>query len=245
MGAQPRDFSLVERIAFRSGDEMFNISNSPNQSTELPDALIYSPPLVGPLARPVHAAASIGSRRSSPGDDLDTALKTIATVVAHGKPRYTVDIAGIERVEGHRAYHLRLQPALDPGRFSLRDLWVDTETYDLWKAHYIVTNYSPSESSLASEKDDITVYFVGAGPYWIAASWEDYSLSINGPVHVVNRNLTVTFPAKLPDWLFEKKAYAEHQRAKDPDYLTHIFDRPTPQPEESGKDSRLRITAHS
>ncbi len=228
MGRNPRTFDVLNRIAYQSDSETFNIVNYPTQSAGLPDALIYAPPLVGPLARPVHAAALI--RASSPSDDLNSTLKTIVTVVAHGKSHYNAHLVGIETAEHHRTSHVQLDPVGDAGRFSLRDIWVDVGTYDLRKAHYVVTNYSPSIITFASERDDITVYFVGAGPYWIAASWEDHGLNTSGPTHIVTQNSTVTVPASLPDWLFDRKAYADRERANDPDFLAHIFDHATPSP---------------
>lgn len=58
----------------------------------------------------------------------DAQLRSIAsvTVIAH---QYTIQLAGIENVEGTDCYHLLLQPARDPQHYRLRELWVETQTY--------------------------------------------------------------------------------------------------------------------
>jgi hypothetical protein len=59
-------------------------------------------------------------------------LPTIAHEVAAGNI-YAITLAGIESVGGHDCYHLVLRPRLDPGKYRLRDLWVDTKTGATWR----------------------------------------------------------------------------------------------------------------
>lgn len=42
---------------------------------------------------------------------------------------YTITLAGIEPVDGHSDYHLKLSPVTAPKRYRLRDMWVDCRTY--------------------------------------------------------------------------------------------------------------------
>lgn len=64
----------------------------------------------------------------SPTDILPE--KMIADVVSVGH-YYDVKLAGEESVGGRRCYHLALRAVKDLVRYPLRDLWVDTQTYDI------------------------------------------------------------------------------------------------------------------
>ncbi len=55
--------------------------------------------------------------------------KTIASVTAFSR-RYTIEFAGIETLNGVQCYHLKLTPNYDPQKLRLRELWVETHTYD-------------------------------------------------------------------------------------------------------------------
>ncbi len=55
--------------------------------------------------------------------------RVIATVTSSAKHDYTVTLVGTEPYADHSDYHLRLEPLRDPGRFRLRELWIDTLTY--------------------------------------------------------------------------------------------------------------------
>ena len=55
-------------------------------------------------------------------------VRTIAAVTSYVR-RYTITLAGIEPVQGSDCYHLLLQPNLDPQKLRLREVWVDTQTF--------------------------------------------------------------------------------------------------------------------
>lgn len=55
-------------------------------------------------------------------------LKAIASVTSTVR-NYDVALASIDAIGGRQCYHLLLTPTHDPGRFRLRELWVDTQTY--------------------------------------------------------------------------------------------------------------------
>lgn len=55
-------------------------------------------------------------------------LRTIGTVLATAR-NYKVWLAGEESVDGTRAWHLFLRPVGNPGKYRLRDLWVEEATY--------------------------------------------------------------------------------------------------------------------
>jgi hypothetical protein len=62
-------------------------------------------------------------------------IATIATVSAIDRA-YDITLAGIETIDAHRSYHLRLRPLRDAQNYPLRDLWVDTTTYDVVRLTY-------------------------------------------------------------------------------------------------------------
>lgn len=55
-------------------------------------------------------------------------LPTIA-VVSASQRRYIIASLGIEAYGDHQDYHLALKPVNDPGRYRLRQLWIDTRTF--------------------------------------------------------------------------------------------------------------------
>lgn len=57
-----------------------------------------------------------------------TGIPQIAAVIVH-KKEYIVRLAGIEDVNSHRCFSLKLTPVQDPGRYRLREAWIDTKTY--------------------------------------------------------------------------------------------------------------------
>ncbi|HEY3674812.1 MAG TPA: hypothetical protein VGK84_02355 [Candidatus Tumulicola sp.] len=56
----------------------------------------------------------------------------IAVVVAAHR-NYAITFAGAETIAGHPCYHLRLRAVRDPGKYRLRDLWIDQGTTATWR----------------------------------------------------------------------------------------------------------------
>jgi hypothetical protein len=63
-----------------------------------------------------------------PSDRSDGTLKTLATVRVVSRV-YDVRLAGEEPIDGYPCFHLTLTPLGNPGRYRLRDLWVDESNY--------------------------------------------------------------------------------------------------------------------
>jgi hypothetical protein len=59
-------------------------------------------------------------------------LEEIATVYAHNRD-YTIALLGTESIDGHPCYHLGLTPTRDPGKFRIRQAWIDEQTYATWQ----------------------------------------------------------------------------------------------------------------
>ncbi|MBV8636929.1 MAG: hypothetical protein JO322_02525 [Candidatus Eremiobacteraeota bacterium] len=212
------------RIAFRGTDEMMNDVTLPTGST-LPNANIYRA-FVGPLSRSVHEAIATptpSATAPAPALDLESTLKTIAVVSSRGH-LYDVSVAGAETIEGHHVYHVALHPRRDPQQNALRDLWIDTDTYDVWRADYV----TEPDVQLVGGEADLTVDFTTVGNYRIASSWIAvyHAPDLHTPVYRQLRVVRMAFPESLPDWLFDEPSYAKHLRDHEPDYLSDIFNKP-------------------
>jgi hypothetical protein len=59
-------------------------------------------------------------------------MKTIAMVTGYHRS-YIITLAGMETIDGHPCYHLALKPVNPSPHLRLRDLWIDTQTYETHK----------------------------------------------------------------------------------------------------------------
>jgi hypothetical protein len=176
--------------------------------------------IVGPGGRPstvlVHggyvygpAGAPFGfyRRRPTPGATAPPAppnlavdpVATIATVAAVDRA-YEITLAGTDTVGTRHCYHLRLRPLRDPQSYPLRDLWVDTTTYDIVRLTYA----QPFNGSTA-----VVVYdFEPVGPQniWsivhIDASATTHELFATHTDHVSEDLRDIEFPTQEPDNYF-------------------------------------------
>jgi hypothetical protein len=228
MGYYTGSTSSVEahRYAVRLADGMENISN-PIPSGKLPPALIL-PEFLGPFAWTMRSSVHVAPPSSGAAMLPDVAgLKTIATVVAIAQAPYAIDGGAatppIEEVEGHETYHLQLRPRSEPQKHNLRDLWVDVQTYDLRKAHF-VGEYAPVPKAPVSSTD-VTVYFRNVVGCWVVThaiwTYDDPPVSFVFDV----QNDEIGLPGTLPDWLFNADEYRQHELAGEPDYLGILLDR--------------------
>jgi hypothetical protein len=58
----------------------------------------------------------------------DSGLKTIASIEIVRRA-YIIELNGLTRINGHADYDLGLRPISDPGRYRLREVWVDAQTF--------------------------------------------------------------------------------------------------------------------
>jgi len=88
------------------------------------------PPTDAELVREIRAEFHDPNPRwkPAPSPSPDTRLHEIAEVVSKER-NYQITLAGVDAVDGSEAYHLKMRPLRDPGRYRLRDLWVDTATF--------------------------------------------------------------------------------------------------------------------
>jgi hypothetical protein len=216
----------ARRFAVRSSDGM-EYGSDPPADKKLPPALILHV-FVGPNAWSMHAPRPAPQAQSTPQSsqpipDL-AGLKTIATVTAVAPPAYRSEAPQLETLEGHQVYHLRVTPTSDPARHNLRELWVDTTTFDLRKARFTGT-YAPFPGAPASPSD-VTVVFTAVGPYWlvIRQTWTYVSLSSGARFKFDAMTTRFALPQTLPDWLFNESEYNKHQRAGEGDVLDPVLE---------------------
>lgn len=208
------------RFAVRTSDGMENATSYPIPGKALPSHATIDSQFVGPLAwlvRPVRSAKSAPDAQIGP--DVPN-LKNIASVVAF-RPDYAIDLVGVESVDGHQVYHLRLRPYGDASKHNLRELWVDVATFDLWKATFV------GSCAPCAGPTTITSVFTPAAGAWIVAHYS--FLSGCGGLDASTcafdlRNDAVVFVPELPDWLFDKAAYMIRARANEPDFLATVID---------------------
>jgi len=100
----------------------------------VPVGLLRGGYIFGPGGAPLGFFRRIGGTSAAPTAPPNLApdplMKTIATVTSVARV-YDIQLAGIETVDGHRCFHLKLRTLLDPYEYPLRDLWVDESTYDI------------------------------------------------------------------------------------------------------------------
>ena len=228
MGYYTGESSSVEtnRYALRLADGMENVSD-PIPSGKLPPAII-EPEFLGPFAWTIRSSVHVGPAPSGASLRPDVAgLMTIAHVVAVAKWPYT--LAGdatsppVEQVDGHQAYHFQLRPREDPEKRNLRDLWIDTQTFDIWRVRFTGT-YRPVPQAPLSPTE-ATADFRNVLGCWVVtrAQWTYENAPMIYGYDVQNNEIGL--PATLPDWLFDANEYRKHQTAGEPDYLGLLLDR--------------------
>ncbi len=205
------------RYAVRESDELENATLGTQSDGKLPKADVL-PVFLGPLAWNVRVVAP-AHEDDAMRPDVSSVLRTIATVVAREPPVYDVRLTGIESQDGHRLYHVTLRPLEHPEKHNLRDLWVDVQTFDLWKVRFIGV-YSP-DARQPKRTSEVTIQFAPVGGYWILseAIWS-YAPFVDSARYVYDVSMdNIAFPATLPDWLFDRHAYDAHRAAGEQDVL--------------------------
>ncbi len=161
------------------------------------------------LSVPVSPASTalIGKSLFAP----DVWLRQSAVDLLKNAVAYGVQLAGTEnRRDGGTEYHLVLQPHGDPLVHSLRQLWVDGTTFKIDHA-LLVVNYSYHDllPTASPTQED----FQQIGPYWLVTHvrW-NYAPPLHGyTLYVETTAKTISFPASLPDWLFDAAAFDVHR----------------------------------
>ena len=102
-----------------------------------------APFIPAPTPTPFNSAALVAEIRREfhdpnpratafPSASPNSGLQEIATVYARNRD-YTIVLLGTDTIDGHACYHLGLTPTRDPGRFRIRQAWIDEATYATWQ----------------------------------------------------------------------------------------------------------------
>jgi hypothetical protein len=143
-----------------SGISLFGLDVPPKKGLELP-GILGLPKLA------ITYAFGLGFKpaAASPSDTSDTTdtLKTVGSVRVESRV-YDVRLAGEERIDGYPCFHLTLAPLGNPGRYRLRDLWVDEANY---QTRQLVTDGNFTLKETGSGK--WTVSYKQIGDSWYLA----------------------------------------------------------------------------
>lgn len=148
-------------------------------------------------------------------------LKTIASVLSVAKPTYDIRLADVAKLtHGGAAYHLVLRPLSDPHRHNLRELWVNTATFNIMRA-VMVGTYRPDNESLAQETT-VAEDFGTVGPYWVVIhhAWSYRDVDENVNFQYDTSSVKMSFPRTIPAWYFDS---AEFNRHRDEVNLTSVW----------------------
>jgi hypothetical protein len=154
--------------------------------------------------------------------------QTIATVQAVNVAYRIVNL-GDTTLDGHDVYHLGLTPLYDAGHHVLREMWIDKATFlprkyvaerfvdaGAFAFRYLVTVDTAVIDGRLVNTDAVGYFNVNRAlvvHYSGEGKW-----SISG----------VSFPASLPDWLFDPQTYGVHRNDPLPPEATVIVPSPAP-----------------
>ena len=138
-----------------------------------------------------------------------------APVISHehvaGDRFYVVSYAGLENLNGHTVHHLTLRPVSDEKKHPWRDLWVDVDTFQVWKAHADAAGNSGPLSGRAVAD----VEFAPIGNYWLVkqatADGQGRFGIISDSAHYEYYFSDFGFPNTLPDWYFDEAEFDKHR----------------------------------
>ena len=138
--------------------------------------------LVAEIRREFHdpnpRAAPANDQQAGAATGKSGALPEIAHVFARDR-NYDIVLAGIESVDTHSCFHLELTPLRDPGRYRLRELWIDRSTFATWKLREALNFVRGPGTSVPW-----TVRFADEnGAHYIAGESADAPMSYGGEIY--------------------------------------------------------------
>ena len=129
----------------------------------------------------------------------------------HGDRYYVVSFSGLEDFQGHQVYHLTLRAVRDENRHPWKDLWVDTQSFQVWRAHADALGAVGPLSGRAIAD----VEFAPVGLYWMVkqatADGQGRFGFISDSGHYEYYFSDFSFPMTLPDWYFDEAAFDRHR----------------------------------
>jgi hypothetical protein len=135
-------------------------------------------------------------------------LRVIGSVAAVGEFDYRV--VSIELVGDQ--LHLKVEPTRDPDRNRLREIWVDEKTLELRKIVATDKLFLLGTSDVFGVTFTISVDSLQGIPV-VTAIHGVVGDCFQGDGAVVDYTFTnISFPTTVPDWYFDAKTYADHQK---------------------------------
>jgi hypothetical protein len=150
----------------------------------------------------------VGSPQTMPSGVPTPAVLGVQSVTADRY--YKVWFVGIEDFDGHHTFHIGMQSLNDDRTHPWKDMWVDTQTFEVWKAHASGSgSKGPATGSVEAD-----VWFGQVGSYWLITRAQGDGqvrmafLSDSG--HYEYYFSAFGFPNTLPDWYFDPALFKHH-----------------------------------
>jgi hypothetical protein len=116
--------------------------------------------------------------KKKPAPSASPSLPEIATVIAQNRD-YTITLLGTDTIDSHACYHLGLKPVHDPGRYRIREAWVDESTFAPWQLKDSLNFVSGPGTTVPW-----TIRFADiAGAHYIAEEKADAPMSVDGEIY--------------------------------------------------------------
>jgi hypothetical protein len=204
---------------FRTADGQANLTPTPDSPRdkidETPEVTtgLYPLTVFGLVKRKPGEKPSMYEVVSTPQPDPSPQgdIKVIGSVktVAHD---YDATLIGIETLDGASVYHLEMHPRFDPAHHPIRQLYVDTATFD---PRRIAIEVYASAGPISSRPTIVFDYTPIEGNWLITHAFGDFVLRM-GPFafggSIDYRASEYRFPSSEPDYLFDKKQLAAHMK---------------------------------
>ena len=117
-------------------------------------------------------------RASAPAPSPSPGLAEIASVIAHNRD-YAISLLGTDTIDGHPCYHLALRPMREPGKYRIREAWIDETTYAPWQLKDAVNFvYGPATAV------PWTIRFADIqGAHYVSEERADAAMSVRGQIY--------------------------------------------------------------
>jgi len=159
---------------------------------------------------PTPTPAVVASPSPSPTGPTSPPVISVQAITA--SRYYTVTLVGTEDYQGHSVYHLGLLPLpnVDEKTHPWKDLWVDSQTFEVWRAH---ARAGGSKGPLTGVIEG-TAEFEPVGQFWLLSHASGYGqgrmgfISDSGQYEYFFSGFD--FPDSLPDWYFDPNLFRHH-----------------------------------
>jgi hypothetical protein len=211
------------RIVLRMADGRAYVTPVPDSPSDRIDTrpvvrdrpLVYPTTSFGLVKRRSGEASSLYEASSTPLPSPEVSGPPVIGRVVSTARDYDPTLLGTEDLAGARVYHLKLVPRFDPQHHPIRDLYVDTTSFDPRRIAIEVW----AAAGPVRSRPTVSVDFAPIDGTWlISHAAMDFVLRfafLNYAGSAEFRTSDISFPAAEPDWMFDPKLLAEHLRRLD------------------------------